>query len=150
MGLSVLLADDDKDDRFFFGLAVAETDKSISFTALPSGEKLMEWLKQASQRLPDMVFLDLNMPRKNGFMCLEEIRKDPSLQNLFIAIYSTSNSPKDIAEAFEKGANVFINKPNGYEELKVIMKKALMLDLTAYVPHKDFDNFLLTPQEYKW
>ena len=150
MALNVLLADDDKDDRFFFGLVVAEVDKTIALTTVPNGEQLMLHLQQPNATLPDIVFLDLNMPRKNGFICLDEIRKDPQLQNLFVAIYSTSNSPKDITESFEKGANLFVNKPNGYDDLKVIVKKVLSLDFDEYTPHKDLEKFMLIPQEYRW
>lgn len=150
MGLSILLADDDKDDRFFFNMAIMEVDKAISLATVPNGEQLMITLNETLDALPNIVFLDLNMPRKNGFICLDEIRKDPKLQQLFVAIYTTSNSPKDVTEAFEKGANLFVNKPNGYDDLKVIVGKVLGLDLNHYPPHSDPEKFVLIPQECKW
>jgi CheY-like chemotaxis protein len=150
MGLNILLADDDKDDRFFFNLAVTEVDTGSTLATVPNGEQLILTLSETTDNLPNIVFLDLNMPRKNGFICLDEIRKDPKLQQLFVAIYTTSNSPKDVSEAFEKGANLFVNKPNGYDDLKVIVAKILGLDLSQYPPHSNLDKFVLIPQECKW
>ncbi len=145
-----MLADDDKDDRFFFDLVLSEACRNVNLNMVQDGEQLMAWLHSCSNNLPDILFLDLNMPRKNGFVCLQEIRSDRRLQNLFVAIYSTSTSPRDIQEAHEKGANIFVNKPNGYDDLKTIISKVLSLDFKDYFPYSDIDKFLLIPLEYKW
>jgi CheY-like chemotaxis protein len=72
--LRVLLADDDADDCLFFKEALEELPLSTSLTIVNDGDQLMKWLLKNTSRLPHVLFLDLNMPRKNGFECLTEIR----------------------------------------------------------------------------
>jgi len=140
----ILLADDDRDDRFFFDKAVSEIKQQVHVDSVMDGEQLMLWLLKNTDNLPDIIFLDLNMPRKNGFECLEEIRHNKYLKHLFIAIYSTSISQKDIDEAFAKGANIFVNKPNGFEDLKTIISKVLELNLEEYAPNAQRISFVLS------
>jgi len=139
----ILLADDDKDDRFFFQQAISQIDKEARLTTVNDGEKLMLWFLDNMDNLPDILFLDLNMPRLNGFTCLEQIRQNRKLSHLFVAIYSTSTSPQDIKEAFDKGANIFINKPNSFEDLRNVIRKVLDLDLAEYADHVQPDKFVL-------
>ena len=72
----IFLADDDEDDRMFFSDALSEIDNSIVLTEAENGKELMEILHQPPNPMPEVVFLDINMPIQNGFQCLEEIRKD--------------------------------------------------------------------------
>ena len=103
----------------------------------------MDYLNNKDAVLPDLLFLDLNMPRKNGLDCLKEIRRSKKLKNLSIAIYSTSASEKDVERTFLSGANIYINKPNDFNILKQVLEKAVM---TAYQYQDAFfrkKNFLL-------
>ena len=103
----------------------------------------MDLLNKKSTRLPDLLFLDLNMPRKNGLECLKEIRSNENLKGISIAIYSTSDSEKDMEETFRNGANVYITKPNSFNKLKQVLEKAVM---TAYLYQDEAmkrENFLL-------
>ncbi|MBC8110037.1 MAG: response regulator [Verrucomicrobia bacterium] len=88
--LNLLLADDDKDDRFFFEEALEELQVSIHLTTVNDGEQLTQLLIQQMTKLPnqlpDVLFLDLNMPRKNGFECLAEIKRTKKLQHLPVII----------------------------------------------------------------
>ena len=88
--LSILLADDDKDDRFFFSMALESLTVPTQLAIVLDGEKLMVYLDENSHQLPDVLFLDLNMPRKNGFECLNEIKQNNKLNELLVIIYSTS------------------------------------------------------------
>src|ERR1035437_1105930 len=88
--LNVLLADDDKDDRFFFKMALKEVTIPTQLETVTDGEILMDYLAENADRLPDVLFLDHNMPRKNGAECLLEIKLIPELKALPIVIYSTS------------------------------------------------------------
>jgi CheY-like chemotaxis protein len=115
--LSILIADDDPDDCMLFEDAIGELDYNIRIQVAKDGEELLRLLRE-SVILPEMLFLDLNMPRKNGFQCLAEIRADPQLSDIFIAVYSTTANQKEIDEVFRLGANTFIRKPNSYTELK--------------------------------
>jgi len=144
--LNVLLADDDRDDRFFFSQAISELDVPVNLDVVKDGEELMVWLQQRVNNLPDLLFLDLNMPRKNGFQCLEEIRKHEQLKNIFVAIYSTSSRPVDIEESYQKGANLFINKPNMYGDIKPILNKVFGLDRENYFPAPQMEKFVLTAE----
>ena len=76
------------------------------------GIELMEYLEQDNVSLPHILFLDLNMPLKDGLQCLKEIRSKEQWSDIIIAIYSTSSSEKDIQETFAHGANVYIKKPS--------------------------------------
>ena len=88
--LQLLLADDDEDDCFFFEGALAELETITELTTVHDGEQLMRRLTGlASTDLPYALFLDLNMPRKNGFECLLEIKEDPALNRLPVIILST-------------------------------------------------------------
>lgn len=124
--LHILLADDDEGDRLLFTEALSELEINAEVSIVNNGVELMEWLQMKNNRLPDIIFLDLNMPRKGGIACLQEIRSDERLKDISVAIYSTSDNEKDKTEAFHHGANVYIAKPNNFTELKQVLGKAVM------------------------
>lgn len=124
--LHILLADDDEGDRLLFTEAFSELNIKTVVDTVNNGIELMEWLQIKNIRLPHFVFLDLNMPRKGGLDCLKEIRSDEKLKDISVAIYSTSDSEKDKAEAFRHGANVYIAKPNNFAKLKQVLEKAVL------------------------
>ena len=132
--LNILLADDDPDDRMFFSDAISAVGQKANLTMVKDGSKLMDHLAAPGIALPDILFLDLNMPFKNGFQCLSEIRCDSRLKDIFVIIYSTTSNPKEVDETFAKGANLFIHKPNTFTELKRMLAKVFELDLTQYTP----------------
>ena len=123
----LLLADDDADDRELFSEAVSEIDPSIILVTVEDGEKLMKQLKEGTYA-PDIIFLDLNMPRKNGKECLIEIQHDENLQKIPIIIYSTSISNKDIHENWSKDVMGFMRKPDSYSKLKEFVKQIISQD----------------------
>ena len=88
--LNIQLADDDIDDRSFFEKALKEVSISNHLTTVNDGEHLMKYLADNLEQLPNILFLDLNMPRKNGFECLVEIRENEKLKDLSVVIFSTS------------------------------------------------------------
>jgi DNA-binding NarL/FixJ family response regulator len=83
------------------------------------------------------------MPRKNGFDCLAEIRASAKLRDLFVVIYSTSISQRDVEETFRLGANLFVNKPNSYEDLGPKLLKVFQLNLNDYFIHHNMDKYVL-------
>ena len=123
--LFILLADDDADDRLFFKEAMEEINADSLISFVNDGIKLMYFLNQPGIRLPNIVFIDLNMPVKNGMECLKEIRANKRFKDLVIAIYSTSGSEHDIHEAFIQGANIYIKKPNNFADLKAGLAKVI-------------------------
>jgi CheY-like chemotaxis protein len=122
--LHVLLAEDDADDRELFVEAFSVVDPTIRVATVENGEKLMDHL-QESTTLPDCIFLDLNMPKKNGKECLAEIRKTRKIQDIPIVIYTTSVNSKDIDETYNSGASHFIRKPNSFKELTQLLTRYL-------------------------
>jgi CheY-like chemotaxis protein len=142
--LNILLADDDEDDRLLFSDAISEVKVKTKLHMVHDGEQLMNYLQSMLSNLPDFLFLDINMPKKNGIECLEEIRADKNLKHLPVAIYSTSNAEKDIEETFVKGANVYIRKPNNFNELKRIMKDVITTNWQFHTTGLNKDTFLLS------
>lgn len=142
--IHVLLADDDEDDRLFFKDAIDQVKMKTMITMVNDGEQLMDYLLQPDVILPHVVFLDLNMPKKSGIECLEEIRNNKSLRDLTIAIYSTSASEKDIEETFIKGANIYIKKPNEFSVLKKVIAEVLSINWQYHTSGLNKDNFLLS------
>ena len=144
--LHILLADDDDDDRLFFKDAIEEVKVKTVVTMVNDGVELMDYLLKPEIHLPNLVFLDLNMPRKNGMECLKEIRSNNKLKDLSIAIYSTSAMEKDIEETFVKGANIYIKKPNDFEVLKNILAKVITINWQYHTSGLNKENFLLSIQ----
>ncbi len=142
--LRILLADDDDDDRTFFKEALEDIKIKTIVTIVNDGIELMEFLNNPSELLPDVIFLDLNMPRKNGIQCLEEIRKDERLKELTVAIYSTSGAERDIEETFVKGANVYIKKPNDFTALKKVVEEAMRINWQFHTSCLNKDTFMLS------
>lgn len=122
--LNILLADDDKDDRFFFAKALEALSVPTKLTTVNDGEKLMSYLEKNSDKLPDVLFLDLNMPRKNGSECLIEIKANKKLNDFPIIIYSTSHND-DIADILYRNGAYFYMKKCDLTEL--IMQLELVL-----------------------
>lgn len=141
--LNIALADDDEDDRTLFKEAMNEIKIKTKLSLFNNGKELMDYLTLPNVILPEIVFLDLNMPIKNGMQCLNEIRNHPRLQDLLVAIYSTSSSEADIEETFVNGANIYINKPNSFGALKQAIEKVLQLNWQYHTSALNKDNFLL-------
>ncbi len=139
----ILLADDDEGDRLLFKVAFSESKFKTVVSTVNNGIQLMERLKNEKLELPFIIFLDLNMPRKNGLECLKEIKSIERFQEILIAIYSTSDNEKDIEETFFNGANVYITKPNDFHLLKQVLEKALMMAFKYQDPNMIRENFLL-------
>ena len=142
--LHILLADDDEDDRLFFKDAIEEVKVKTIVITVNDGVQLMDHLNKPEIRLPNVVFLDLNMPRKGGMECLKEIRANRELKDITIAIYSTSASEKDIEETFVKGANVYIKKPNDFGELKRVLSEVISINWQYHTSGLNRENFFLS------
>ncbi len=139
----ILLADDDENDRLLFTDAFQELKIKTIIHTVNDGLQLMEYLLQNKSKLPQLLFLDLNMPFKNGIECLKEIRSDLELREISVAIFSTSLAQKDIDETFIQGANIYINKPNSFNDLKAVLNKAVMTAYMYQEPPFNKANFLL-------
>ncbi|MDB5228930.1 MAG: response regulator with Che-like receiver domain [Bacteroidota bacterium] len=141
----ILLADDDADDRFLFKEAVDET-KDVVLVTVKDGMELMNKLTKANGELPDAIFLDLNMPFKNGHECLREIKDNEKLKSIPVIIYSTSTNKAQIDSTYKDGANLYIPKPDSFSLLKKIVEKVFMLEWKEYKPQPSKDKFVLSIQ----
>ena len=135
--LNIILADDEDNDRLLFIDAVKELKIKTIIHTVNDGVELMEYLNNEDNVLPQLIFLDLNMPRKKGLECLKEIKGNYKLNDIAIAIFSTSMAENDIEQTLVNGANVYINKPNSFDELKQVLKKVVT---TAYAYQNTFFN----------
>ena len=141
--IRVLLADDDKDDRNDFIEAFESLKVSTTVQTVKNGIELMKFLKDPSAKLPHILFLDLNMPKKSGLECLIEIKQIDRLKDLTVVIYSTSSSEKDIEDTFLNGANVYIKKPVHLTVLKKTLLHVLTINWQYHTSGLNRDNFLL-------
>jgi len=125
--LNVLIADDDEDDWYFVDLAFKELDAGHKTHFVINGEDLMKHLDMLHSNdpssLPDIILLDLNMPRKDGRVALKEIRNDDRFTRLNVIIYSTSISELDKAYTSELGVSRHITKPSDFKELVNLLKE---------------------------
>lgn len=136
----ILFSDDDTDDALLFTQAADLMKSSILLSFAEDGEQLMRFLSRES--LPDMIFLDLNMPVKNGIECLREIRSDKKLDNLPVIVYTTSDNPRDIDTCFKLKANLYVVKPTSFESIIKTLKKIINIDFSSQeFPARE--NFLL-------
>jgi len=141
--INICLADDDEDDRLFFTDAFDELKINTKVSTFNDGVALMNYLNNEDSVLPNVLFLDLNMPKKNGVECLLEIKKNEKLSDIAIAIYSTSSSEEHIEETFINGANIYIKKPNDFEDLKKILAEVVTINWQYHTSGLNKDNFLM-------
>ncbi|WP_405269819.1 response regulator [Cellulophaga sp. Ld12] len=121
----IAIADDDEDDRYIFQEAFESLNLGLELFQFKDGMELMNYLNCSLNELPNFLFLDLNMPKKNGLECLQEIRANERLKGLPISIYSTSNSDRDIQEAYALGADIYLTKPTSFNLLKNSLERLL-------------------------
>ena len=112
--INLLLADDDKDDCLLFKEVLEVLPLDAKLATVSNGAELMFKLNELGYELPDIIFLDLNMPRKNGFDCLTEIKQNSKLKHLPVIIISTSFEQDVIDLLFLAGAHHYIHKPNNF------------------------------------
>ncbi len=141
--IHIILADDDEDDRMFFTDAFDELKINTKVQTFINGLELMNYLNEDTSVLPNVLFLDLNMPKKNGIECLLEIKENQRFKDIAIAIYSTSSSEEHIEETFVNGANIYIKKPNDFATLKKVLSDVVTLNWQYHTSGLNKDNFLL-------
>jgi CheY-like chemotaxis protein len=141
--IRILLADDDKEDRddfieAFDGLKIKTTIETVK-----DGIELINFLQSPSAVIPDLLFLDLNMPKKSGLECLIEIKQMQFLKDLTVVIYSTSSSEKDIEDTFLNGANIYLKKPSDLAVLRKTLLHVLTVNWQYHTSGLNRDNYLL-------
>ena len=142
----IFYAEDDVDDRFFFGQALSNLTLRHNYTIefVEDGLELLDLLEQADQ-LPDIIFLDLNLPKKNGTDCLRDIRAIKRYDLIPVVVLSTSRSESNIQLTFDLGANLYLCKPGDFDRLVDVLQ--VCFDRTASIGLFDLRNdFLIDGQ----
>lgn len=109
--IKIIYAEDDEDDQEFFQVALKDSKLNAALTIVPDGHQLLMHL---GTNMPDIIFLDINMPVLNGIECLKKIREQDQFENVPVVILSTSSYQVD--ELFNKGANIFLSKWTFYTD----------------------------------
>ncbi|MGZ3922884.1 MAG: response regulator [Flavisolibacter sp.] len=122
---NIILAEDDIDDQNIFQIALEEIDSDIKTHFVSNGKELLTLL-QTNQ--PDLLFLDLDMPYKNGLECLIEMNNNPTLENIPVVVFSSTTKPSNIQTAYEMGAHLFFIKPPIYSDYLSSIKAIFKLD----------------------
>jgi CheY-like chemotaxis protein len=127
--ISILMADDDDDDCMLVEDAFREVEPGYRFLCLRDGQELINYLHHCATHeesdecaIPDLILLDLNMPKMNGREVLREIKADPRFRKIPVVVLTTSKAERDILLSYDLGANSFITKPISYEELIAALK----------------------------
>jgi CheY-like chemotaxis protein len=142
--LNILLADDDEADCRLFKEALEELSVTAKLTTVYDGEQLMEYLKSKENKLPDVLFLDLNMPRKSGYVSLGLIKRDSELLHLPVIIFSTVSEESKVTQVFRDAAHYYIRKPSEFAQLKKLIYEALSLISQKNIGVPEKENFILT------
>ncbi len=125
----VIIAEDDPDDRLLIKDALNEaSNQPIDIFFVQDGAEMLDYLyhrgkyRDNNSPHPELVLLDLNMPKKGGMEVLQEIKSDSALRTIPVVVLTTSTAPEHIARSYELGGNGFVTKPNSYSELVELMK----------------------------
>lgn len=121
----VLFVDDDPDDYDIFCEALRTANSNIKCIHAPDGKAAIDLLRDGIPKLPDYIFLDVNMPIMGGKECLIRIKEIPKAKNIPVIMYSTTKNPKEIIEYKQLGAKEFVVKPGTFEMLVNTLKKII-------------------------
>ncbi|MEO6040218.1 MAG: response regulator [Saprospiraceae bacterium] len=124
----ILIAEDDADDRYLTKAAFEENASRCEIDFVEDGDEVFDFLYSrgkfatSKSKMPSLIMLDLNMPKKDGRQVLDEIKKAPSLKHIPIIIFTTSKSPEDVRQVYSMGASSFITKPTSFEGLQEVAR----------------------------
>lgn len=146
--IHILLAEDDPDDRLLTRRALAESSVTTAFTAVEDGEELLQYLRREDEYQddggreavrPDLILLDLNMPRMDGREALREIKSDPELRRIPVVVLTTSEAEQDILQSYDLGVNAFVTKPVSFDALADTMESLgeFWFDFVKLPPARD-------------
>ena len=127
---NVYIADDDTDDIEFFQDALSQVSDTASLASGKNGVELMKKLLYPELPVPDIIFLDINMPLMNGLECLKEIKQHLHLKHIPIVMYTTSALQSTIELAYKLGANLLVEKPSEFDDLKNMLTSILQIDFS--------------------
>jgi CheY-like chemotaxis protein len=140
--MEILLVEDNEDDILLEQEALAEANLINLMHVVRDGEEALSYLRrkdkyQYAQR-PGLILLDINMPRKNGFEVLHEMKADPALSHIPVIMLTTSESEADVVKSYAKGACSFITKPMNFDKFGEVIKQfAVYWALVSRIPNPE-------------
>jgi CheY-like chemotaxis protein len=138
----ILLADDDADDCFIFQEVLTELGIKRKPVVINDGVATINYLKGAIL-LPDIIFLDINMPLKDGLTVLKELREEPTLVNIPVVMFSTTRHTSAVQNAYDLGASLYACKPGGFTKYIPLLGKILSLDVGGLLTRRSIDRFVV-------
>ena len=137
--MEILLVEDNEDDILLEQEALADAKLVNLMSVVRDGEEALAYLRREGKyqtaRVPGLILLDINMPKKNGFEVLNEMKADPALKHIPVVMLTTSDSEADIVKSYARGACSFITKPMDFDKFRdVIRQFALYWALVSRVP----------------
>ena len=141
---NIAFVDNDEDDRWLFQEAINELEIECTLKLFESAPEIMTYLNRTKVK-PDFIFLDINMPYKNGVECLKEIKSNKEYNDIIIIIYASHNNEEHIDSTFNFGANLFIKKPSSFKDIKEILRRVLVLDWSNHNSNLTKKNFIYNP-----
>lgn len=121
----IFFIDDNTDDQFLFSEALVRLSARINCTFAQDAESALQLLTEPDTKLPELIFLDLNMPRMNGKECLRQLKGQPALKDIPVVVFTTSTSEEEKAISLQLGASAFVTKPNTFDQLKESISNTL-------------------------
>jgi CheY-like chemotaxis protein len=138
--MQLMLAEDDDDDYYLFSITLSEIPVKALLTRVANGEELMKLLAQS---IPDILFLDVLMPCKDGQQCLREIRANTRYDRLPVVVYSSMEDVRTIEFCYRNRANQFVVKQVSLTKLKDILEVILKTDWKKDLPFSPSDQFVV-------
>jgi CheY-like chemotaxis protein len=136
----VVLAEDDKDDVLIFELAVERARILINLRHAVDGDELFRLLKES---IPDIIFLDINMPCKDGITCIAEIRQNPEYNHVPVIMYTSYNHSQRVEAAYKNGANFYLLKNESIVELAENLKRIFTVEWKRYMYYPPINQFIV-------
>lgn len=147
--VKVILADDDKEDQELFEQAIDETGVNTELTVVDNGKELVDNLKDPEVENPDIIFMDINMPVKDGKQALKEIKQDEELKNIPTVMLSTSGSAKEVKETFDAGASLYIAKPNSFKSFILLLKNVFSFHWAGLLLRPVWHRFFMSEKSIR-
>ncbi|RWW98763.1 response regulator [Flavobacterium cerinum] len=122
---TILFVDDDQDDQLLFQEALSEADSTAVYLSATDGVDLFEKLNTGKTATPDLIFMDINMPKMNGIESLKELKRSERFKSIPVIMYSTSSSKEHQKICLESGAIGYVEKPNDFDQICARIKSIL-------------------------
>jgi CheY-like chemotaxis protein len=137
--INILLAEDNEDDVLMIQEAFNEANLANIIHVVSDGEQALRYLRRQppyeNARAPGLVLLDINMPRKDGFEVLEEVKTDPRLRHLPVIMLTTSHREEDVVRSYSRGACSYVTKPIDFKQFQEVVRQfGLYWSIVARVP----------------